>query len=150
MASVVIVLGSKSDLADGQKIQESLKGFGLDSVARVASAHRTPRKVLEIAEKYENVVFIVVAGLSNALSGMLACATSSPIISCPVYAPEDVMSTLRMPGGVAHATVLKPENAALMAAKIIGLSNAVVAQKVKDYLAKAKKKVEEDDATLSG
>ncbi len=74
-----------------------------------------------------------------------ACATPIPIITCPP-AEEDVMSSLRMPKGVAHGTVIGAENAALMAAKIIGLSEPAVAEKARAALADYARKVEDADA----
>jgi len=148
----LILMGSKSDSEHAKKIGDALKALGVKAEYRVASAHRTPEKVLEIVEaadkraaKGEKIVIIAVAGLSNALSGVVACATALPVVTCPP-SQEDVMSSLRMPKGVAHVTVLGAENAALLAAKIIGLCEPAVAKKVRAALADYAKKVEEADA----
>jgi len=151
MGTGIILMGSKTDMEHCKKIGEALKGLGVKAEYRVASAHRTPKKLLEIvgkanarAAKGEKIVLIAVAGLSNALSGVVACASALPVVTCPPSS-EDIMSSLRMPKGVAHDTVLGAENAALMAAKIIGLSEPAVAKKVSAALAGYAKKVEEAD-----
>ncbi len=152
MGTAVVLMGSKSDFEHSKKIGDALGALGVKAEYRVASAHKTPKKVLEIIEslnaraaKGEQIVIIAVAGLSNALSGLAACATPIPIITCPP-AEEDVMSSLRMPKGVAHGTVIGAENAALMAAKIIGLSEPAVAEKARAALADYARKVEDADA----
>ena len=152
MATGIIMMGSKADMEHSKKIGAALEALDVKAEYRVASAHRTPKKLLEIVEganaraaKGEKIVLIAVAGLSNALSGVVACATTLPVVTCPP-SEEDLMSSLRMPKGVAHGTVLGAENAALMAAKIIGLSETGVAKKVSTALADYAKKVEEADA----
>jgi 5-(carboxyamino)imidazole ribonucleotide mutase len=82
----------------------------------------------------ENVVFITIAGMSNALSGFTDAQTHCPVIACPPYSDKfggaDLFSSIRMPSGVAPLTILSADNAALAAAKIIGLSNPSVQEKV--------------------
>ncbi|MEN3045913.1 MAG: AIR carboxylase family protein [Candidatus Hydrothermales bacterium] len=115
----VIIMGSKADYDHAIKIFDKLKGFGIECVLRVASAHKTPLKVLEILKEYEDqdVVFITVAGRSNALSGFVDANTTKPCIAAPPYSDKfsgaDIFSSLRMPSGVAPLTVLEPEGAAL-------------------------------------
>ncbi len=149
----VIIMGSKSDLDHCKKIAEKLKEFGIESVLRVASAHKTPLKVLKIIEEYENedVVFITVAGRSNALSGLVDANTSKPVIACPpptdfVY---DIYSSIRMPSGVAPMFVMDAENAALAVAKIFALKYDEIAKRVKAYQEAKKRTVEEADSTIS-
>ena len=136
---VVILMGSRADLKHCQKIAEKLKEFGIGAIMRVASAHKTPEKILEILREYEKdeVVFITVAGRSNALSGFVDANTTKPVIACPPYsdafAGMDVLSSIRMPSGVAPMLVMDAENAALAAAKILALKNEKVAEKVRKY-----------------
>jgi len=94
---VYVLMGSKSDLPHAEKVAETLKEFGVDYEMRVASAHRTPEKVMKIVGEVENeaVVLVGVVGLSNALSGMLAGISTLPVITLPTT-PEDVMASLRM------------------------------------------------------
>ena len=149
MASVAIVMGSGSDAEHARKIAAALKDLGIASEMRVASAHKTPAKVLALAKRLEkkNAVIIAVAGLSNALSGMLAGVCAVPVITCPPNS-DDLLSSLRMPSGIAHATVLGAGNAALFAAKIIGRTDAGVRKKVAAALSENARRVEAADKEL--
>lgn len=125
---VIIFLGSKSDLERGKEIVNSLKNFEIDHKIHIASAHKTPEHLIELIKKYESlnksIVYICVAGRSNALGGFVDAQAVHPVINCPPnsdkYAGMDILSSLRMPSGVAALTVLEPEQAALAAAKILG------------------------------
>ena len=136
---VIIILGSPSDNEIGQRIGKALEGFGISSEMRVASAHKTPRYLLDLLEKYETdpqpKVYITVAGRSNALSGMVDAQVTAPVIACPPYSERfaggDVLSSLRVPSGVAPAVVLEPESAALLAAKMLGLTDASLRDKIR-------------------
>ncbi|MBI5402262.1 MAG: AIR carboxylase family protein [Ignavibacteriae bacterium] len=139
MNKVIIIMGSKGDLEWSKKIAESLDKFGIESVLRIASAHKVPLKCYDLIKQYEkeNVVFITVAGRSNALSGFTDAQTFCPVIACPPYgdkfAGNDVYSSLRMPSGVAPMVILETENAALAAAKIFALTDEQIRNKVIDY-----------------
>lgn len=154
MFKVIIIMGSKSDLEHSKKIGEKLKEFGIGYEMRVASAHKTPLKVLEIIKEYEgeDVIFITVAGRSNALSGFVDANTTKPVIACPPYSDKfggaDIFSTLRMPSGVAPLTVLEPEQAALACAKIIALKDKNIERKIREYQDKRKEEVEKSDEEL--
>lgn len=151
---VVIIMGSKADLDWANQIVNVLKGFGVETVTRIASAHKVPLKCYELIKHYEkeNVVFITIAGMSNALSGFTDAQTHCPVIACPPYSDKfggaDVYSSLRMPSGVAPLTILSPENAALAAAKIIGLSNPDIQKKIAEYQEKKRVEIEEADKNL--
>jgi 5-(carboxyamino)imidazole ribonucleotide mutase len=142
MSDVVIIMGSKSDLARARQVAEALTRYGLSYELRIASAHKSPAHLLQMLQAYEQDdamaqvggarrVYITIAGRSNALSGFVDAAVSAPVIACPprsdAYAGADVYSSLRMPSGVAPAVVLEPEAAALLAAKILGRRAAVQA-----------------------
>ncbi|OQX21414.1 MAG: 5-(carboxyamino)imidazole ribonucleotide mutase, partial [Candidatus Altiarchaeales archaeon A3] len=148
---VIIIMGSKSDIEWSKIIAESLDKLGIESILRVASAHKVPLKCYELIKEYEkeNVVFITVAGRSNALSGFTDAQTFCPVIACPPYSDKfggaDIFSSIRMPSGVAPMVVLEPENAALAAAKILSLTNEKVRQRVKEYQEKLKQLLEKDD-----
>lgn len=153
MGKIIIAMGSKSDLEFCQKIGTKAEEFGVSVEYRIASAHRTPDAVLKMAKdanaSKEPIVFIGVAGLSNALSGMLACATHWPVITCPPGdESKDVWSSIRMPPGVAHGTVLGAENAALYAVKILCIHDSALRKKVDDYLKQRAEKLEKDDAAF--
>lgn len=151
MAKVIIIMGSKSDLEWSKKIAVSLNKFGIESVLRIASAHKVPLKCYEIIKEYEkeNVVFITVAGRSNALSGFTDAQTHCPVIACPPYSDKfcgsDIYSSLRMPSGVAPMVITETENAALAAAKILGLNDEKIQEKVKSYQNSTKETLEKDD-----
>ena len=135
----VILMGSKSDLDYGRKVAEKLEFFGIDSVLRIASAHKTPEKALEILREYESedVVFVTIAGRSNALSGFVDANTTKPVIASPPvsekFAGMDVLSSINMPSGVAPMLVLYAENAALAVAKIFAVKSEDVRRKVIEY-----------------
>ncbi|HOU73712.1 5-(carboxyamino)imidazole ribonucleotide mutase [Tenuifilum sp.] len=151
---VVIIMGSKADLDWANQIVNVLKGFGIETVTRIASAHKVPLKCYELIKHYEkeNVVFITIAGMSNALSGFTDAQTHCPVIACPPYSDKfggaDVYSSLRMPSGVAPLTILSTENAALAAAKIIGLSNPDIQKKIAEYQEKKRIEIEEADKNI--
>ena len=128
---VVILAGSPSDGPWIDRIAKSLDELGITAIRRIASAHRVPEKALEILRHYDNddtpTVFITVAGMSDALSGLSDANVASPVIACPPrneeFAQLDVLSSLRTPPGVGPLVALEPANAALAAAKILGLSD---------------------------
>ena len=150
---VVILIGSISDEEFTKPIRLTLEKLGIPYDLRISSAHKTPIKLLELLEKYEaaknRLVFITVAGRSNALSGFVDANTRYPVIACPPPSEKftlvDIYSSLRMPSGVSPMVVLEPENAALAAGKILALSNSVINKKVLDYQQDAKNKITLDD-----
>ena len=153
---VVIIMGSKADLDHCTKIADACMGFGLEVVLRIASAHKTPEHALSILKGYEAdeqpKVYITVAGRSNALSGFTDGSVSAPVIACPPpsdsFGGADVYSSLRMPSGIAPAVVLEPFNAALLAAKIFGVTNAEVREQVRVSQKRTAEKIIEDDASV--
>ena len=153
---VVILMGSKADMEHCTKISEACKGYGLDTVLRIASAHKTPEHALSVLNEYEAddrpKVYITVAGRSNALSGFTDGSVSAPVIACPPpsdsFGGADVFSSLRMPSGIAPAVVLEPINAALLAAKIFGVANSEVRERVRVRQKQAAEKIIEDDASV--
>ena len=153
---VVILMGSKADMEHCTKISEACKGYGLDTVLRIASAHKTPEHALSVLNEYEAddrpKVYITVAGRSNALSGFADGSVSAPVIACPPpsdsFGGADVFSSLRMPSGIAPAVVLEPINAALLAAKIFGVANTEVRERVRVSQKRAAEKIIEDDASV--
>jgi len=153
---VVILMGSKADLDHCNKISDACKQYGLETVLRIASAHKTPEHALTILRDYEAddrpKVYITVAGRSNALSGFTDGSVSAPVIACPPisesFGGADVFSSLRMPSGIAPAVVLEPANAALLAAKIFGVANVEVREQVKVSQKRAAEKIVEDDASV--
>ena len=153
---VVILMGSKADMEHCKKISDACNQFGIETVIRIASAHKTAEHALKILREYEAdarpKVYITVAGRSNALSGFTDGLVSAPVIACPPpsdsFGGADIYSSLRMPSGVAPAVVLEPVNAALFAAKIFGLMDESVLEQVRMSQKRAADKVIEDDASV--
>ena len=153
---VVILMGSRADEEHCAKIAEAARSFELDVETRVGSAHKTAAHVLNILAEYEAdprpKVYITVAGRSNALSGFTDGAVRAPVIACPppsdAFGGADVYSSLRMPSGIAPALVLEPANAALLAAKILGLGEPGVRAAVARYQKKQADKISADDAAV--
>lgn len=137
----VILSGSKSDAAHCDKISAALDALGVACERRIGSAHKTPGHVSAMLAEYEAEggprIYITVAGRSNALSGFVDGAVDAPVIACPppseAFGGADLYSSIRMPGGVAPLLVLDPANAALAAAKILGLSDPGIARRVKAF-----------------
>jgi len=150
---VIIILGSPSDTPFGKQIVKTLEGFSIPSETRIASAHKTPRYLLDLLEKYEAdpqpKVYITVAGRSNALSGMVDAQVTAPVIACPPYSERfaggDVLSSLRVPSGVAPAVILEPESAALLAAKMLGLTDAGLCEKIRKAQEEQRRRLVEAD-----
>ncbi len=151
---VVVLMGSERDVEFCHEIAEHLKAFGLEHVFRVASAHKTPEKVLGILKEYEKerVVYITVAGRSNALSAFVDANTVSPVIACPPYSEKfggaDVYSSLRVPSGVGLVVTIEPEAAAIAAAKILALEDIELAKRVADYQRTKKSEIERADGSV--
>ncbi len=153
---VVILMGSKADESHCQKIAEAARGFGLDVALHIGSAHKTPGHVLNLLEKYEKdarpKVYITVAGRSNALSGFSDGSVSAPVIACPppndAFGGADLYSSLRMPSGIAPGVVLDPGNAALLAAKILGLTSVEVRNRVKQFQQNQANKILSDNQAI--
>ncbi len=152
---VVILMGSKSDVEHCAKIATSVRGFGLETVTRIGSAHKTPDHVLTLLREYESdprpKVYITVAGRSNALSGFVDAAVSAPVIACPppndTFGGMDILSSLRMPTGVGPGVVLDPGNAALLAAKILGLADPDVCNEVRKFQQQQSQRILDYDKT---
>ncbi|MDI6691531.1 MAG: 5-(carboxyamino)imidazole ribonucleotide mutase [Candidatus Bathyarchaeota archaeon] len=151
---VVILMGSERDMEFSREIAKHLKALGLDYTFRVASAHKTPEKVLEILRQYEkeNVVFVTVAGRSNALSAFVDANTVKPVIACPPYSEKfggaDIYSSLRVPSGIGSVVTIEPEGAAIAAAKIFALEDNALAKRLKDYQQLKKHEIEKADESI--
>lgn len=150
---VVILMGSGADREHCAKIAGVLAELQVDYVQRIGSAHKTPEHVLEIIAHYESadrpVIWVTVAGRSNALSAFVDAKVVSPVISCPPLSmPEDVWSSLRMPSDVAPLVVLDPANAGLAAAKIAALYDPQLRQRIAAHKAVEAGKVTAADAEI--
>mgnify|MGYP001446963121 FL=1 len=125
----VIIMGSKSDEPHAKKITNKLDEYGITWEQHAASAHKQPLQVLEIltANKDEkDIVYITIAGRSNALSGFVAANCEFPTIGCPPFSDKtdmlvNVHSTLQMPSNTPVLTILDPGNCALAVKRIFGV-----------------------------
>jgi 5-(carboxyamino)imidazole ribonucleotide mutase len=150
----VILMGSERDLEFCREIARYLKALKLDYVFRVASAHKTPEKVLEVLKEFEKekVVYITVAGRSNALSAFVDANTVKPVIACPPYSEKfggvDVYSSLRVPSGIGSVVTVEPEGAAIVVAKIFAVEDADLAKRVREYQLAKKREIEKADKSV--
>lgn len=151
---VLIMMGSDSDAAIMSAAGEALTEFGLAWEMTVASAHRSPQRVLRLILDAHNrgvKVFIVGAGAAAHLAGVVAAHTTRPVIGVPIDSSalkgmDALLSTVQMPPGVPVATVAigKPgaTNAGVLAAQMIALGDSALSTKLADYKKKLEEKVE--------
>jgi 5-(carboxyamino)imidazole ribonucleotide mutase len=150
----VILMGSERDLDFSREIAKYLKLLGVTYEFRVASAHKTPEKVLELIKEFEaeKVVYVTVAGRSNALSALIDGNSSKPVIACPPYSETyggvDIFSSLRVPSGIGSVVTIEPEGAAIATAKILALEDSTIAERVKNYQASKKKELEKANESV--
>jgi len=141
-------MGSERDLEFCREIAKHLKLLGVEYEFRVASAHKTPEQVLAILKEFEKekIVYVTVAGRSNALSAFVDANTSKPVIACPPYSEKyggaDIYSSLRVPSGIGSTVTIEPEGAAIAAAKILALEDRELEKRVKAYQSAKKSAIE--------
>jgi phosphoribosylaminoimidazole carboxylase PurE protein len=121
----VIVAGSDSDKSHIEKLVSALKMYEIPYEVRICSAHKSPERLLEMIAEYEGqgggLVWVAVAGGTDALSGTLAFHADQPVISCP---PDGLNhSCLTNPPGSSNATILSPKNAARFIAQVYSAVN---------------------------
>ena len=144
----VIIMASERDLEFCREITKCLKVLGVNYEFRVASAHKTPEKVLEILKEFEGekIVYVTVAGRSNALSAFIDANTSKPVIACPPYSEKfggaDIYSSLRVPSGIGSVVTIAPEGAAIAVAKIFAVEDKELEKHVKEYQLAKKREIE--------
>ncbi|MBI60045.1 5-(carboxyamino)imidazole ribonucleotide mutase [bacterium] len=139
MANVMIMMGSNSDMDIMKKAQELLTSYDINSEIIVASAHRNPQRVHEIAQEVEENYDVVIAGAGMAahLAGVMASLVTKPVIGVPINASlnglDSLLSVSQMPPGIPVATVAinGSKNAAILAMEILALSNDDIKQKLK-------------------
>jgi len=159
---VSIVMGSDSDLEIMRETGKALDEFGIAYEIDVTSAHRSPDRTAEFARKAaENGVRVIIAGAGGAahLAGVIAAHTTLPVIGVPIPSTslngmDSLLSTVQMPAGIPVATVAIGKsgatNAGILAAQIIGLSDAQVTKKLVAHKEKLAKGVEEKSKKLRG
>lgn len=136
---VVIDMGSEGDTQHVGQITKYLDVLQVPYEQVVASAHKTPELVLAITKVYNarpHIVYITVAGLSDALSGFCAATGPKPVIACPP--PDNLFGILawissgNVPSGLHPTLAFRPEQAAIAAASIMGLNDPDIAQSILD------------------
>ena len=161
MPEVLILMGSDSDAPVMQSAVDALKEFGITSEMTVASAHRSPARVMRLVEEAPGrgvKIFIVGAGAAAHLGGVVAAHTILPVIGVPIDSSalkglDALLATVQMPPGVPVATMAIGKagatNAAIFAAQILGVADQGMAKKLDDYKKKLADKVEAAAAKLA-
>jgi phosphoribosylamine---glycine ligase len=159
---VLILMGSDSDAPIMQAAVDVLRELGISSEMTVASAHRSPERVMRLVREAPErgvKVFIVGAGAAAHLGGVVAAHTTSPVIGVPIDSSalkglDALLSTVQMPPGVPVATVSigKPgaTNAGILAAQILGVGDSQIAARLVEYRKKMAQKVEQAAERLKG
>lgn len=142
---VGVVMGSQSDWATMRHASETLTALGVAHECRIMSAHRTPKRMMQYAETARGRgLKVIIAGAGGAahLPGMTAAMTTLPVLGVPVESKalsgmDSLLSIVQMPGGIPVGTLAigKPGaiNAGLMAAAIVGLEDATVAEALAEW-----------------
>ena len=125
----IIIMGSASDEPHAKKITDKLDEHEISWEQHAASAHKQPLKVLEILnanKDSKDIIYITIAGRSNALSGFVAANSEFPTLGCPPFSDKSDMlinihSTLQMPSNTPVLTVIDPGNCALAVKRIFGV-----------------------------
>lgn len=147
-----IIMGSQSDLAIMQQAADFLKSLEIPYELTVVSAHRTPERMFEYAKSAkQRGLKVIIAGAGGAahLPGMIASCTTLPVIGVPILSSnsidgwDSVLSILQMPSGIPVATVALngATNAGILAAKIIGIFDSEISEKLQKYQDSLKDKV---------
>ncbi len=156
---VGIIMGSSSDLPVMQEAATILDELGVKYEITIVSAHRTPERMFDYAQKAEGRgLEVIIAGAGGAahLPGMVASITPMPVIGVPIKSSnsidgwDSVLSILQMPAGVPVATVAlgNARNAGILAAQIIATHDAVVMQRVREFKERLRDKVLDDAQDL--
>ena len=125
----ILSMRSTADEPHAKKITDKLDDFGISWEQHAASAHKQPLKVLEILDNNmtkKDIVYITIAGRSNALSGFVAANSEFPTLGCPPFSDKadmlvNIHSTLQMPSNTPVLTVIDPGNCALAVKRIFGV-----------------------------
>jgi len=160
MALVAIFMGSKSDEATVRPCAEVLDKLGVSYVFTVTSAHRTPERTARLVTELEGggtQIFICAAGLAAHLAGAVAAKTIRPVLGIPIAASalggmDALLATVQMPPGFPVGTLaldkVGARNAAWLAAQILALHDAELAERIRAERRKMIEQVEADAASL--
>ena len=155
MKKVAIVMGSDSDLGTMRKAVEKLKSLEIPVEVRILSAHRTPEACAAFARSAQAEGFgaiIAAAGKAAHLAGAIAANTLLPVIGVPIKSStldglDALLSTVQMPSGIPVATVAidGAENAAILAAQVLAVSDAALAGRLAEMRRQMRQAAEEKD-----
>lgn len=155
---VAVVMGSDSDLDTMRPCVKRLQSFGIEAEVRVISAHRTPAAAEDLAaHAAENGfgVIIAAAGKAAHLAGVLAAYTTLPVIGVPIKTSmmgglDSLLSMVQMPKGIPVACVAVDgaDNAAILAAQMLALSDPALADKLSAFKADMAREVSEKDKKI--
>ena len=158
---VGLLMGSKTDWETMQHAALTLKGLGIPFEAHVASAHRTPEKVVEFCKGAEGrglKVIIAAAGGAAHLAGVCASKTHLPVLGVPMEGwatggLDALLSTVQMPAGIPVGTLAIGKagaiNSALLAASILSLGDSSLRERYLSYrLAQTEKALRDDDLVM--
>lgn len=145
-------MGSQSDLVIMKQATDFLESLNILFELTVVSAHRTPERMFDYAKTAkERGLKVIIAGAGGAahLPGMVASCTTLPVIGVPILSSnsidgwDSVLSILQMPSGIPVATVALNGaiNAGILAAKILGISDDEISEKLQNYQDSLKNKV---------
>ena len=158
MKKVAIIMGSDSDWSVVKGACTVLKDFGVPYEAHVLSAHRTPEAAAEFSKNAKANGFGVIlaaAGKAAHLAGVLAAHTTLPVIGIPIKSStldglDALLATVQMPSGIPVATVAidGADNAAILAAQILALSDDTIAQKLAEMKTQMAEGVAKKDEAL--
>lgn len=158
MKKVAVVMGSDSDLSTMQPCMDRLKAFGIPYEVRIISAHRTPSVADEFARSAADRgfgVIIAAAGKAAHLAGVLAAYTVLPVIGVPIKTSmmgglDSLLSMVQMPKGVPVACVAVDgaENAAILAAQIIAVSDPELTATLDEFKQTMERSVIEKDESV--
>ena len=159
MSDVAIIMGSDSDWPVMEDAAKTLESLGISFEAEVISAHRMPIEMVEFAQSAQSKGFkVIIAGAGGAahLPGMVASLTTLPVIGVPVALKnldgmDALLSIVQMPAGIPVATVGigNAKNAALLAARILGVSDSSINSKVAQALTQINEEAKTKSANLT-
>jgi 5-(carboxyamino)imidazole ribonucleotide mutase len=151
--TVQIILGSINDREVAAAAEKVLKELGVPYQTTIASAHRSPVRVESIVKSSKADVFIAIAGLTNALAGVVGALTIKPVIGVPLSGKlslDSLFSVTQLPPGMPVAAVGldRGENAGHLAAQMLAIKDPELQKKLLAYKKKLADKVETDAKTL--
>ena len=158
MSDIAIIMGSDSDWPIMEEAAKVLDKFSIGYSVQVLSAHRMPVEMVDFAKSAQSAGYkVIIAGAGGAahLPGMVASLTTLPVIGVPVSLKnldgmDSLLSIVQMPAGIPVATVAidNAANAAILAARILGISDETISQKVAAELKSLNESAKEKGASL--